>query len=759
LIAEIKRVMADPKLRQQEADEAKKNQEARYQKKYVSIDRHIRLVLSKVRINKKELANLAKVHNVRPEMILRRLKAKGGLKYAAIDRQIEKLMQSKTIGDKDIAKLAKANEIETELIRKRVKSILHLKFNAIDNYLKIRTTKDYITQEEIAGLAELHDIGEDQILRRINCPVRKKVKSEEDVQALDDTIENVINQNLVIVGSPSLYDFLGLWMGSSLEALQKSAQEKETEIRRAAHKDAVITASGIIVGHCISIFKDAKSRNAYDLSRARARLTELNQDIDIAGLDGMVKADYLDFLTKRAVEFGVDPDEAREYIRNYCHKHDWKVETPPKKRKPLPKKRIAIAAGVVLMIGGLVAFYFIYSQTKATAYQKTVAQALKHRNLEKRMSIWQAYIKTGPSGPYAEKATETVNRLKESIEARDFKASVEEAQKHIKNNDFNKAAASYDKFISKHRNGMHSADAQRLRSNIPALEEDYDFKQLQAIDVNDVDGRADAYLGYLAKHGSGKNRTKVNDMLIELHEPFYQHTQKALKRCRQAEDWPKCLQLCNRFLTIYPDQYRSIEVHRELKKYQQFNQDTVEWEAILAQAETLGDDYQQIKALYIDFLEDNPNTSVKPKIQKEIESLHLTLKRELLAKTKGNYSEIRPGVIKDKQTGLMWSMNDSMSDKGQCIDYKGAINYVRQMRAGGYKDWRLPTVKELAKIYHQKPKFPFKEGEWYWTANNYKRYQQGWYRIVDIVPADGKMPETVPQMDESECGTARAVRP
>ena len=53
------------------------------------------------------------------------------------------------------------------------------------------------------------------------------------------------------------------------------------------------------------------------------------------------------------------------------------------------------------------------------------------------------------------------------------------------------------------------------------------------------------------------------------------------------------------------------------------------------------------------------------------------------------------GTWKDDATGLLWSVKDSGSD----TNWVQASNYCKDLALGGYKDWRLPTQKELKTIY------------------------------------------------------------
>jgi hypothetical protein len=60
--------------------------------------------------------------------------------------------------------------------------------------------------------------------------------------------------------------------------------------------------------------------------------------------------------------------------------------------------------------------------------------------------------------------------------------------------------------------------------------------------------------------------------------------------------------------------------------------------------------------------------------------------------------EIPQGAYLDPETNLMWTKGDNNKD----IDWNQANKYARQLRLGGYSDWRLPTIDNLKKLYDPK---------------------------------------------------------
>lgn len=49
----------------------------------------------------------------------------------------------------------------------------------------------------------------------------------------------------------------------------------------------------------------------------------------------------------------------------------------------------------------------------------------------------------------------------------------------------------------------------------------------------------------------------------------------------------------------------------------------------------------------------------------------------------------------DPSTGLMWAGKDN----GRDVNWRTATKYCRDLRLGGYSDWRLATIDELEGIY------------------------------------------------------------
>jgi len=76
-------------------------------------------------------------------------------------------------------------------------------------------------------------------------------------------------------------------------------------------------------------------------------------------------------------------------------------------------------------------------------------------------------------------------------------------------------------------------------------------------------------------------------------------------------------------------------------------------------------------------------------------------------------------VVLEPGRGLMWDPAESKE-----MTQKQALAYVKKLRTGGFKDWRLPTVEELFLLADRSKyrpaidtaSFPDCKSDWYWTS-------------------------------------------
>ena len=107
-------------------------------------------------------------------------------------------------------------------------------------------------------------------------------------------------------------------------------------------------------------------------------------------------------------------------------------------------------------------------------------------------------------------------------------------------------------------------------------------------------------------------------------------------------------------------------------------------------------------------------------------------------------------VVVDTRAGLMWTRNGNIADK--YMSWDKAMSWARNLNYGGYRDWRLPTVDELASFAKRGGNHPsewFNENgfnsvraSYYWSSSTYAEpaahsvYMYGGGVLIDVKSKD-----------------------
>ena len=721
MLSEIRRIMSDPELRKAEALNATKILSKKAIEKFSVIDRHLAICMSKGFITDKEIFNLAKRHSVKTNDIKKRIKEKEDEKYAEINKQ-----------------------------------------------LKLQTAKGYITKDEIAEIAATHAVSEKEIRKNITCPVKKKSQTVEKHKALDKSVAKIIEQNLKITGNSSLYQFLDLSPESSLEILQKKAKEKEKEFLNIGKKDAINTACIALAGHCLSIFKNRNSRNSYDMANSRILFKDLNADIDVAGMDGVIRAESYATLINSAILLGMSEKQAHNYIKDYANKKKLQLGTKKKISAWIP---YAAIIAIVLLIGtGAGIFLHIKNENKLKKeYQLVLSDLENYTDLQKKEQILHHYINSHKKINQTIDAEKRLKNLRFAIDEIKIKKIIGDADKLLIKKKYQKVLTLYKEFISKYPKNLCVDKIREKISYVKALLHEIDYKKLDRIKSMPVQARAQAYLEYIEKYPQGKDFKNIKKILGSMCEEYYIALLKEIELCEKKEDWEKGILLSDNFIKIYPDTKRAVEIKEQRDSLSIKLWEKEKYALMLQQVKDKGTDYQAGREIFADYLQAYPDSSIKEKIKAELLKLN---EKELRAKTASKKERLtrlikksgerftiyKNGTVKDKNTGMIWCIADSFIDTGDCLDYESAIKYVKNLKTGEVSDWRLPTVNELAQIYKQKPFFPQDDSEWYWTSKSYSRYADGWSKVVDVITSKNQLTWKKEERNSMDCGSVRAVR-
>jgi tetratricopeptide (TPR) repeat protein len=97
------------------------------------------------------------------------------------------------------------------------------------------------------------------------------------------------------------------------------------------------------------------------------------------------------------------------------------------------------------------------------------------------------------------------------------------------------------------------------------------------------------------------------------------------------------------------------------------------------------------------YLELAPNAPDAAKVREEIYKLEYRAEEQMAREIKrdGPFIAYDNDTVLDTQTNLMWAAKDN----GDGINWQGAKKYCENYQGGGYTDWRMPTLSELAGLY------------------------------------------------------------
>lgn len=625
LLPKIREVMRDPKLRKREALKAKQLLLQREKLKFTTMDRHVAILFSKGLISRPELAKLAALHGVSPKEMQARFESKR--RNLLIKRQALRLLASGKTTSKNIAKLAKRLRADRAKLGEWIRTQQQENDKKIGQYVERCSFRGFIHESEITFLGRLYHASRDAIVKRIDFPVKKNVSGKEkQVQPIEKTIERLINDKLRIVEKTNLYDFLGLPLETDLETLRQRAQEREMEFRKIGQKDAITTASCALAGHAISLFKTAENRRRYDASLVHSRLGELDEELNAAGVAQRIWPEYADMIADRAVGFGMDIDDAYDYIFAYAKGKKWKIE-----KKPLnPERKRAIllwsstaTAVVLLTVSSVLGIIHLKESRLNAAYETAIGEAEKLPELEGREVILSSFLRQFPESKYTEDMHQRLKTLRRQIHERDTQAAISEADAAIAEGNLERARDIFEGYLNSYANTTGGAEIKKRLTELFGRIDERDFQDVAAMPVENYEGRSQAFRLYLDRHPDGAFVEKGRELVQASVDHHFAALEKEVKACGEDEQLENCIALCNRFVERFANTPRADEVEGIKQKFLNRIQRYADLSEMRKKAEAMGEDFEGARLIYLDYIEANPEitSALKKMIVTEINAL------------------------------------------------------------------------------------------------------------------------------------------
>lgn len=517
---------------------------------------------------------------------------------------------------------------------------------------------------------------------------------------------------------------------------------------------------------------------------------------------------------------------------------------PQKKTPLLTLAGIGIGIFAVLAVIAVVTFHFMENRSSSDGYEELNSRVEKTNSLEKKIDEINKYIDEHPNSAYEASLKSQIKDFEEGIEDREFEqATLKVSGLAVDELYEAKAIEIYSRFLKKYPESRHTEKINKSITEIKNLLDQYYYEELKHAAKLNFNKRLTAYRKYLSQFPDGKFKQDVEILVNDMGDKYLDYLHEEAKHCEKNKRWETCIEHATKFIEAYaglPLSQKAISLKKQLEDKRDLFQ--------LLNHETDADvDYQKALEQFKRYLKENPKTTQRKNIEKEIARLdqkiadqrqwravrsfatnskndlyarmqkldqyirkhfngpyagdaqslmeeleqdrQISLARQQIedkkrsemarirrqqeekARQKKRASQLRAvteskikgssryrsngdGTFTDLTTGLSWAILDSYQELGGCMTYEDALKYVRNLRQGGHRAWRLPTAYELAAINKRVPYFPASGTGWYWSSETSVK---GYHSVADVVTATQESVFQREQRALTECGAVRAV--
>jgi outer membrane protein assembly factor BamD (BamD/ComL family) len=409
----------------------------------------------------------------------------------------------------------------------------------------------------------------------------------------------------------------------------------------------------------------------------------------------------------------------------------------------------------------------------------------------KALEIYAQFLEKYPNSRFAKEIDRAIAGIKELLDTTYYNRATDAGKF-----DLGRRFEAYQSYLSRFPNGKHREEVEKLMLGMG--DEYYGFIQAEAA-VCEKEQTWDKCIHYCDNYIKVfETNPRVAAVLSIKNQLLDQQAFEALTReaAKNPDDYQQALDLFTQFQKSHPESWAKAGVEQKIKELTPKARNQMEWEKMQAFAKNPQNDVLERSERLQRYLEKSGDTPYARPARDLLEELQGEQKearhrRDLaIAKRKeaqqaaqqaaaqeqmaarirrltdafvdqidqsgSRYQARRDGTVTDSATGLMWALLDSQQELGHCVNYDSAVNYVKQLQKGGYRDWRLPSSEELASLYKNPPFFPQSGAAWYWTAEVYAR---GYHSVANIVTSKPEKSFSRQHVDQSQCGSVRAVRP
>ena len=276
---------------------------------------------------------------------------------------------------------------------------------------------------------------------------------------------------------------------------------------------------------------------------------------------------------------------------------------------------VVILFAVVVTVGGKV----LKNRQINRRYDQLIADLEVTKALDAQIVMLMQYLKAYPEDAHRSELEARLNDANAEIEKRDYEKTTLAVNGLAVDENYEKKALSlYTAFLRKFPQSPYAKQINEAIGGIRNLLGTAHFEDLKKVNPADFLERYAAYRDYLEQFPQGAERESVERMIIDLAKEYYGVIEKQTATCDARGNWDDCIAQCDRFLSAFTDG-ASVEKVRILRSELQDKKDVVELEVKSA---LVADDYAKAKKIYVDYLEERPDTSQKEVIVQRINALN-----------------------------------------------------------------------------------------------------------------------------------------
>ena len=283
-------------------------------------------------------------------------------------------------------------------------------------------------------------------------------------------------------------------------------------------------------------------------------------------------------------------------------------------KKPPATSRI----GRIFMLGILLAamtfgsLYLYRSYLGKMNYNRVIDQAKNQKDLLTMKTVLSTYINNQEDdNRYIVDAISKMNDINDlmAVEKTIASMSLDDEYK-------NKTMGLYQKFLEE-RKGTFLEDYINVKLvDIPKSLEAYEFKKVNALATAHRAVRIKAYKTFIETYPESEHLQAVENLVAALSDDSYAELSQAAASCSNQSNWEPCIQLCDAFIRDFPDDTRLEDVKESRLKMV----DHMEFEKMKFRSISMS--FNDAKRMYIDYLQNNQNSSLIKDIREEIAALN-----------------------------------------------------------------------------------------------------------------------------------------